>query len=78
MSGSAPQPGVTQQQPGGPTGSPLQQQLFHIGEKLHNESCLMMVMTMVMVRLCSCSDSDLLSLSLSLALCVVSSRRPPQ
>lgn len=75
MSGSAPQPGVTQQQPGGPTGSPLQQQLFHIGEKLHDEPRLMM-MTMMMVRLCSCSDSDLLSLSL--ALCVVSSRRPPQ
>lgn len=32
MSGSAPQTGATQQQTDGQTGSPLQQQLFQIGE----------------------------------------------
>ena len=42
MSGSAPQSGVTQQQPGGQTGSPLQQQLFHLGEKLRDELSVMM------------------------------------
>ncbi|XP_030297753.1 nuclear factor NF-kappa-B p100 subunit isoform X2 [Sparus aurata] len=61
MSGSAPQSGVTQQQPGGPTGSPLQQQLFHIAAALHSKASQSARQTAAaLLQYCSTGDARVL------------------
>lgn len=59
MSGSTPQTGVTQQQTGGQTGSPLQQQLFQIGKRqeVGSISCSLMSLYSCNYVLKSCALS---------------------
>ncbi|KAM8738974.1 nuclear factor NF-kappa-B p100 subunit isoform 3-T3 [Acanthopagrus schlegelii] len=61
MSGSAPQSGVTQQQPGGQTGSPLQQQLFHLAATLHSKASQSARQTAAaLLQYCSTGDTRVL------------------
>nr|WAQ14799.1 NF-kappa-B p100 subunit [Lateolabrax maculatus] len=61
MSGSTPQTGVTQQQTGGQTGSPLQQQLFQIAAALHSRASQSARQTAAaLLQYCSTGDARVL------------------